>query len=867
MSGFLDEKNNLLERYHGMGQGTAFVKAYAGLVDDYLIGLYKQALGNSSNSEGLALVALGGYGRGEMAPHSDVDLLFLSSSPKLRSEHKNMVESVLYPLWDLKLQVGQAVRTPDECLDMAREDFATLSTQLDARYLAGDGALFADFIEKLYRWLGSKTRKKAFLKGLKESISKRHGKYGQSPYLLEPNVKEGHGALRDIHAIRWAASGLYDFSVIEELPDRGLLSTKQLMELKNASSFMTDVRVLLHKMGPAKNDALTFDMQEKVAQDLDFRDNGHISAVEMFMQRYYIHAYQTKSIMDYFLSRVREELVPSKVWKMTSRSRKIEKGLKILRGQIEIGPRAEIRQRPVLMMRAFEISVCSGLPISHRSLELIRTSLDLVDDDFRRDAEAAASFMNILTALPPASSKVMEEMDPMQTLPLLYEYIPEFSGVRARVQHDAYHVYTVDVHQIITMWEIKKIARGIGEQADIEFEQAVFNRVNDREILFLAALLHDIGKGRGKEHAKTGSEMMPEIAGRLGISKERSEMLSFLVAEHLFLAHTAMRRDLSEEKLIINCARKIGDQERLNMLYLITVADSRATGPTVLTQWKNSLLKDLYSKIYRVLTRSDLAGKEMAGRTDKLLIDVVKALEDRYTAEEIDTHLEKMSAHYLSVMNVNQVVRHILLERELQEKELPMLWEVVEIDEDHREVTILAPDRPGLLARLAGVFTLHHINILGAQVFTRANNIALDIFQVETPPDRVYENETWEKVKADTLNVLTGRLALDYRLAKKKPLLTAAKPVTRKPDDVIIDNETSDFYTIVEVYTYDRLGLLYAVTQTLYDLQLSINIAKISTNVEQVVDVFYVKDFFGQKLLDKDQIRELKEALLFTLEK
>lgn len=866
MKKFLEKKQDLLKTYDGPRSGVSFTGAYAELMNNFLLGLFQKAAGKNGEPEGLAMAALGGYGRGELAPYSDVDLLFLVSSQDKMREAGPLIEAVLYPLWDLKLDVGHAVRTPGQCLDLAKEDFATLSTQLDVRFLAGDVALFADFVERLYRWLAARTRKKAFFTKLKESVRERHGKYGQSPYLLEPNVKEGQGGLRDIHTIYWAAIGIYDFNELEELSGRGFLSAERLWELSEARAFLTDVRHHLHCLNRKKTDTLSFEMQEGVAGLMGYKDNGHQSGVEIFMQEYYTHGYRTKSCLEYFLSRIEEDLIPPKLWEMTKRPRRVEKGLTILRGQIELGTRAEIRRRPILMMRAYEISSASGLPISQRSLEVIRNNLDLVDEEYRTNPAIAACFLRAVAGLPERIPNSPSNLAAMQFIDFLEAYIPELGAVRAQVQHDAYHVHTVDVHLVMTLWELKKIAFADKDADGEDFERSVYNEVDNKEVLFLAALLHDIGKGHGDDHARRGAELIPNIGARLGLSEEAVDDLKFLVEAHLFLVRTAMRRDLTEEKLIVDCARRVQTVQRLNMLHLLTFADSRATGPGVMNQWKGTLLRDLYKKIFKVLTRSDLAGKVMAEWTDNLLLEVVARLEGVLAPGEIDRHLTKMSAHYLAVMNPELVVKHIMMERELIVKDLPLLFEVEEKEGGYCEVTIMAQDRPGLLSRMAGVFTLHNINILGSQVFTRTSNIALDIFQVGYPPDKLFADKAWLKVKEDCHKVLTGHMALDFRLARKRPMLKKTKTVTQQPNKVEVDNETSDFYTIVEVYTYDRLGLLYDVTRTLYDLQLSISIAKISTQVEQVVDVFYVRDFLGQKILDEKQIKEVKDALYFTLD-
>ncbi len=865
MKDFRAAREKLFQDHMAGRCGLEFAAAYTDLMDSHIRELFEQAVGRNRKSEKIALIALGGYGRRELAPYSDIDLLFLiPSSAGAARQLKEPVESLLYPLWDLKMDVGHAVRSLAECAEVSRQDFATLVSCLDARFLAGDEKLFAEFERELRRWLGGKARKREFFVQLKETLIERHRKFGKTPYLLEPNVKEGQGGLRDIHTIIWAGNALFNIDDLEQMVGRGYLPADRVEELKADRGFMTCVRSHLHRLAGERNDTLSFEHQESLAEIFDFKADGEVSRVERFMQEYYTRVYHTKGALDYFLSRVDEELRPAHVRRMTQRARTVEKGLVVRRGLLELAGRTELRNRPILMMRAFEAAAAEGLRIKEDSLELIRSNLELVDDAYRRDPAVAKSFLKGLVAVPPSNVSAPKKLEAVQDLDFLVAYIPELAGVRARVQHDAYHVYTVDVHLILTFWELKKIAAGLADEGVNGVEKSVFDQVTDRELLFLAALLHDVGKGQGRDHARRGAEIVPAIGERLGLEPERVETLAFLVAEHLYLIEIATRRDLNEEKLILTCAERVGNPQRLHMLYLITVADSRATGPGAWNHWKAGLLRELYFKVLGVLTRSKLADWEISKRTERLRTEVTEMLAGEMTPAEIGVYFENMSAHYLWVADSGQIARHLLLERQVNEQN-PLIWEVETRPEGYCEVLIITPDRPGLLSRMAGVFSLHNINILGAQVFTRENNIALDVFQVEQPPDLLFADETWEKVRRDTLRALTGHLALDYRLAHKSPMLNTRSSAPRKPSTVSVDNKTSDFYTIVEVFTHDRLGLLYDLTKTLFDLQLSIYVAKISTKVDQVVDVFYVRDFFGQKLNDEDQIKELKAALTFTI--
>ncbi|MBW2092241.1 MAG: [protein-PII] uridylyltransferase [Deltaproteobacteria bacterium] len=865
MVDFLDKRAELIQALNRDLTGLDFSAAYTAVLDNYLKDLYRRASEQERLNPRLALVALGGYGRGEMSPYSDVDLLFLYDSGLDEQRVRSLVEAVLYPLWDFKLVVGHASRTADECQSLARSDFMTLVSLIESRFLIGDEELFLSFFNQLRRWLGSKTQRRAFFKNLRNQIESRHQKYGQSPYLLEPDVKNGQGGLRDIQAVFWAGLGLYGFSEFEDLVKAGFLPKDGAQALTEARDFMIGVRAQLHCLANGKNETITLGYQEELADRFGYRDVGDISAAERFMQVYYTHSYSVSNNLDFLVSRVEEDLRPSSIRKMTQHGRTVEKGLSVKRGLVELTSSADVRRRPVLMMRAFEVALTEGLPLNRQTLEIIRSNLDLIDDSYRRNPEVARSFFRAISSVPPGPVSTPRTIEAMQGINFLAAYIPELGPVKARTQHDAYHVYTVDVHLILTLWELKKIAAAKSGENKDDFELSIYEQVKNPEILYLAALLHDIGKGLGRDHARRGAELIPEIGARLGLGPDEVEDLVFLVAEHLFLIETATRRDLTEEKLILTSAQHIGEIDRLNMLYLLTVADSRATGPTAWTHWKASLLRDLYTKIYHVLTRSDLAGKEAADRRERLKGEVKKILRGKLGLERIERRFENISAHYLSVMNAHQIARHLLLEEQLGDD--VMVWEVRDTNEGFYEVTLVTKDRPGLLASMAGVFTLNSINILGAQVFTRANGIAIDIFHVDSPPDPIFIDEAWAKVKEDARKVLAGEMAADFRLSSRRPVFNIRKATPYRPSKVEVDNDISDFYTVIEVFTHDRLGLLYDLTNTIFNQSLTIYIAKISTKVDQVVDVFYVRDFDGQKLDEPDKIEALKDTLNSTLKK
>jgi [protein-PII] uridylyltransferase len=446
---------------------------------------------------------------------------------------------------------------------------------------------------------------------------------------------------------------------------------------------------------------------------------------------------------------------------------------------------------------------------------------------------------------------------------LLTRYLPELEPTLCRTQFDTYHVYTVDIHLLLTLTEMKKIGRGVYLKEE-PLLYGLWGEVPDFPALFLAALLHDIGKGSGKNHAHQGALLIPQIAERLHLSPLTAETIGFLVEHHLLLADTALRRDLNDEELIIRCAQTIQDPGRLKMLYLLTYADSLATGFRAWNNWKSMLVRELFFKLLRVLEQGEMATGQAQETLKTARIEILRLIGSELTAKEARALLEGMPAAYLLSVPPGKAVHHLKLLKQLGEA--PLAWSVKKQDEIV-ELFICCPDRPGLFSRLTGVLSINNINILGAQIFTRTDRVALDIFQVQPPLDPLFESETWEKVHEQLLKAVQGKLALDYRLAQKKPspLLTSG-PSLRSESQVVVDNQGSDFFSILEIFTQDRLGLLYHISKALFEAELNIHFAKISTKVDQVVDVFYVTDLDGQKIREEEQIDEIRKAILFALE-
>jgi [protein-PII] uridylyltransferase len=491
---------------------------------------------------------------------------------------------------------------------------------------------------------------------------------------------------------------------------------------------------------------------------------------------------------------------------------------------------------------------------------VIRENLNVFNDEARKDPEMLKQFFDIL--LHPKNSfhvlKVMLETG------FLEVFLPEFAPVRYRVQHDVYHLYTVDEHLLRTVRELHQMEQ---QTADPLLElrlSDIFVQLQNRRVLYLAALLHDIGKGQGKNHSVRGALMVETIADRLRLSVEEKELLCFLIKNHLLLADTALKRDLMDEKPILRCAIEINDRERLAMLYLLTIADSRATGSGAWNTWKASLLRELYVKVDRLLLRGDWKGEDLQKRSEEICRKVLSLTEDDLDRERIGEWLEKLSFRYLLSQPPEAILQHYQMEKDLDEHHL--VFQSRESEGEMWQITLVTRDRPGLFAIITGILWVRGLNILSADIFTRESGIALDVIIVDRLPDPLHSDDLFLKIESDLGRALTEKAYVEDLLEnKKKPSLLQKKSLPRKEDRVLINEDASDFYTVIEVYTWDRPGILYSITHTLYQLDITIQLAKISTPGAQVADVFYVTDLSGNKLVDPQMHEDVRQRLLESL--
>jgi len=818
--------------------GRMLLSRYTEVIDGHL---RRQAQAHLAGTSGITLAAVGGYGRGELFPYSDIDLLVLyDHCQAYRLEE--LVQDLLYPLWDIGIETGHSVRTPEEAINDAQEDFHFQVALLDLRFLAGDQALLRRFQERYHQGFIEGARS-AFLKEMLSQRQDRRRRFGGHGFRLEPHVKESPGGLRDIQSMFWTSQVLFSIRDLPGLMEAGLLSRRESERFQEAHDFLIKVRNQLHYLSGRKNDQLVFEYQEELARKNGFYDGEGLLGIERFMRELYGHLRTVSTTTDLFFEHVEETFTPTA---LIRGKQKLEPGVFIRNQRIWISEAATPEEEPGKPMRLFLHAAESGFPLHHRTRRWIAANLHLVDDGFRTSPERAREFMRILTS-PHGPVTVLAAM--LET-GFLTAYLPEFEQIRSLAQHDVYHVFPVDRHLVETTSELRRITA--------EFAEA--QRVERMDLLYLAALCHDIGKGSHTNHSERGALLMATIAKRLGLDTEETALLSFLVRHHLLLTTTALRRDLDDQEVIQTTAQTIGDQTRLLMLYLLSIADARATGPAAWNEWKGALLQELYLKLDNffevALSEGELADESAnAAWIRERLTKAVKDDQDlRFMRELPDEYLLSFSA---AAIKRHLKLRHRLCRSTMvmEHSDLGPFWQIL----------ILAQDQQGLLAKICGVLALHNLEVVSAQVFTWPDGTAADLINVRSGVGLGYHEQDWKEVHKDLRAALENRLGISHRLMAKQFRCVSGSsrgPVAAQAK-VVIDNESSSRFTIIEVFAPDRTGLLYSIARTLADFGVSIHHAKLTVHGGQAVDVFSVSDPAGAKVTDPELLEEMKNALGF----
>ncbi len=831
------------------------------LIDQLIRGLYDfttetiYPLPNPTAGEKMAIVAVGGYGRGELAPASDIDLLFLL--PYKQTPHsEQVIEFLLYMLWDLGLKVGQATRSIADCLRYAKADLTIRTALLEARYLWGEQALFTELKQRFESDILRGTAAQ-FVDAKLAERDARHIRVGDSRYQLEPNVKEGKGGLRDLHTLFWIAKYIYRIDDVAKLVELGVLSAEESTRFERAQSFLWTVRCHLHYVTGRAEERLTFDMQTEIGARMGYTDHAGSRGVERFMKHYFLVAKDVGDLTRIFCAilesdQQRKRRLP---WLRWGTGRRALAGFVIDGERLTIPSEDFFQKDPVGLIRLFHVAQEHDLDIHPRALRAMTQSLRLIDARLREDPEANRLFLEILTSRknPEIALRRMNEAG------VFGKFIPDFGRVVAQMQYDMYHVYTVDEHTLFAIGILHQVETGQLKD-ELPVATAIMPTIVSRRALYLATLLHDIAKGRGGDHSQLGEKIALKLGPRLGLTAEETETVAWLVRWHLLMSSAAFKLDIGDPRTIQNFVERVQSPERLKLLLVLTAADIRAVGPKVWNGWKAALLRELYYSTLDVIS----GGLTVEARDARIATAQAnaRALLPDFSEAEFAAFTGRGYPFYWLSLDAETHARQARLMREAEASGAPLTVEKrIDAARAATEITLYTADHPGLFSRIAGALAVCSANIVDAKIMTMANGMALDTLWVQdqdgTPFDR---RDKLAKLAFVFENVLTGDLNPHTEL-ERAPAIPSRTSVFTVPPRVLIDNRASASHTVIEVNGRDRPGLLWEVTRELTRLSLQVSSAKISTYGEKVVDVFYVKNLFGHKVEHPQKLAEIRTAL------
>lgn len=822
------------------------------LIYDYVtVHVYPAA--NRSSSERIAVLAVGGYGRGEMAPHSDVDIAFVTPF-KRSSWTEQVVEAILYLLWDLGLKVGQSSRSLDETVKMAQEDLTIRTALLESRFVWGDRDIYEQASRRFWNEVVGKTASE-FVRLKMIERDERHKRMGDSRYVVEPNVKDGKGGLRDLHTLYWIGKYIHQVSSASDLVSVGLLTADEYRRFRKAENFLWAVRCHMHAITNRAEDRLTFDLQREVAERMNFADRPGRSTVERFMQYYFLNAKTVGDVTGLFLAHLDEAMAKKGRRFLPTFTRKPRKlnGFQLDRGRLALPHDGFFEEDPVRLLEIFQLADLHGLEIHPLAMRAAQRDARLIDRNVQRNARANALFLDVLCS-PRDPETVLRWMNEST---VFGRFIPDFRRVVAQMQFDMYHHYTVDEHSIRAIGLLAEIESG-ELKADHPLSTAIMRQIVSRRVLFVATLLHDIAKGRGGDHSVLGAEVAENLCPRLGLNPAETETVAWLVRYHLLMSATAFKRDLADFKTILDFAQAVQSPERLRLLLVLTVVDIRAVGPGVWNSWKRQLLSDLYEATEEVLR----LGHKQRGREERIaakkeqlekilnlpaaeFAKLAKRLPDAYWIAEPSDIIARNAKHLLANKDADLAIDACYYP-----------------ERGATLVTVYAADHPGLFYRIAGAIHLAGGNIIDARIHTSSDGMAVDNFLIQDPLGRPFrEQGQLNRLSRTIQDALTNRAKLMAQLDAKPKALRRADAFKIAPS-VFIENTASNRFTVVEVNALDRPALLNNLAQALFESKVTLHSAHIATYGERAVDTFYVTDLFGGKIESRSRLKSLEARLI-----
>ena len=862
----------ILERHRAGAGGQEVVRSISALTDDVIQDMFAGISGEMQGAAlpRVALIATGGYGRRELSPRSDVDLLALlpgeDASAAERKRADAAAERLHRALWDSGLEAGFAARTLGQTLKLAREDHTARTALLDCRLVCGEPSLFKDLERTMVTELEAR-KVEEFIQEKLEELQVRRKRYGGSVWLLEPHLKQGKGGLRDLQAALWIARVRHKVAGLGEAGERGLLPAREVKEARAARDLLWRLRNELHYATGRRDDRLTFDNQRRAATALGYQDSPTELGVEQLMRQTYIALQEIARASDALIDRCAVEDAPRPAGifgrRRPSPPKPIDNAFQLWQGRVTVHDREVFARRPADLVRIFAVAETYGAPVYSYARDLLVQELQRLGPGLAADREAHFEFWQILMR----EGSEGQALAPLHELGLLGALFPEVGRLRARAQHSLYHVYTVDTHTVFALQRLMRLRAG--GLADVEPELTRIARAQQRPVvLMLGLLFHDLGKGLGADHSARGAELVRAYAQRISLDPGDAADVEWLVLAHLKMSHLSQRRDLEDMALIESFARELRTVERLEMLYLLTYADMASVSPENWTEWKARLLRLLYEKARGTLLAEELDqpahAESLELRRERLARSIEPLLDDAAARKAVGEFTRALPERYAAIVRPADAARHLKLW--LLARRSGSAAELRQPESGEAELTLVAPDRPGLLALFSAALAANGIDILAAEVNSLEDGIALDRFIVREPGGGALAEGRWEAAHADLLRLLSGaedpHRLVQRRLRRASWAASAAPAVETK---VRVDNVSSADCTILDVFTQDRPGLLHAIADALHRAGASIEVARIATEGNRATDAFYLREAAGQagarKIASDDRLRQLQDAV------
>ena len=833
------------------------ISSYAFLTDCLVTSAWKFATEiqfpshNPTEAEKLSIISVGGYGRREMAPFSDVDLLFLTPY-KMTPWSENVIETVLYLLWDLKLKVGHSSRSIKDCLRLGSEDYTIRTAMLEHRFVCGDINLASQLNDKLWKNLFSGTAKDFISAKLKEREN-RHEKHGQR-YMVEPNVKEGKGGLRDLQSLYWIAKYVYQTQNISDLVDLNVFRSDEYLQFEQAEEFLWAVRCQMHHLADRAIEQLSFDLQVEVASAMGYHDSRDQRAVEIFMQDYFRHATRVGDLTRIFLTSLeavhaKDEPLLERIFK---RKPKIDNDYIVIHNRLAIKSEKEFLTNPINLLKLFSEALRTGLLIHPNAMRLVSANLAMVNNEFRASTEAQQIFLELLLK----HGNPERALRRMNELGFLAKFIPEFEPIVAMMQFNMYHSYTVDEHTIQCLKTLAQIEKGELVE-ELPIASSILKDGVNRKVIYIALLLHDIGKGRSDDHSILGAKIAKQVSPRLGLNKQETETVEWLVRYHLLMSDMAQKRDISDPRTVRDFAKAVQSVKRLNLLTVLTVCDVRSVGPDTWNNWKATLIRQLYAETKAILEQ----GAEALNRENRMT-EAKKALREKLSEwdnKDIKIETGRHYPPYWQGFQVDAQFAFAKLLRNLGADEIKIEL-TPDTDRDATRICFALSDHPGIFSRLAGALALVGANVVDARSYTSKDGFATAAFWIQDGDGSPYNQARFSRLRRMIEKTLSGEV-ITREAIKERDKFKKREKAFKVPTSITFDNEGSEIYTIIEVDTRDRPGLLFDLTRTLANMNVYIASAVIATYGEQVVDSFYVKDMFGLKFHSESKQKKLEQNL------